>query len=169
VPGANEGAGNGLGSGGRPDDRRTNANGLSVNGQDEALNNWVVDGLDDNERVIGTIGVKPNVEGIQEITIQTNSYAPEAGRTAGGGINMRTQTATNKFHGSAYEYFRNDIFDGRNVFQTTGNKPELRQNQYGGSIGGPIFKNRTFFYFDYEGFRQVAGVTYFRTVPTLAQ
>jgi hypothetical protein len=169
VPGANEGAGNGLGSGGRPDDRRTNANGLSVNGQDEALNNWVVDGLDDNERIIGTIGVKPNVEGIQEITIQTNSYAPEAGRTAGGVINIVTKSGTNKFHGSVYEYFRNDIFDGRNVFQTTGSKPELRQNQYGGSIGGPIFKNRTFFYFDYEGFRQVSGVTDTGTVPTLAE
>ena len=169
VPGANEGAGNGLGSGGRPDDRRTNANGLSVNGQDEALNNWVVDGLDNNERIIGTIGVKPNVEGIQEITIQTNSYAPEAGRTAGGVINIVTKSGTNQFHGSAYEYFRNDIFDGRNVFQTTGNKPELRQNQYGGSIGGPIFRNKTFFYFDYEGFRQVSGVTYTGTVPTLAE
>ena len=170
VPGANEGAGNGLGSGGRPDDRRTNANGLSVNGQDEALNNWIVDGLDNNERIIGTIGVKPNVEGIQEITIQTNSYAPEAGRTAGGVINIVTKSGTNQFHGSAYEYFRNDIFDGRPVFQTTGNKPELRQNQYGGSIGGPIFRNRTFFYFDYEGFRSVnGGQTDTGTVPTLAE
>ena len=170
VPGANEGAGNGLGSGGRPDDRRTNANGLSVNAQDEALNNWIVDGLDNNERVIGTIGVKPNVEGIQEITIQTNSYAAEAGRTAGGVINIVTKAGTNKFHGSVYEYFRNDIFDGRPVFQTTGNKPELRQNQYGGSIGGPIFKNRTFFYFDYEGFRSVnGGQTDVGTVPTQAE
>jgi hypothetical protein len=170
VPGANEGAGNGLGSGGRPDDRRTNANGLSVNGQDEALNNWIVDGLDNNERIIGTIGVKPNVEGIQEITIQTNSYAAEAGRTAGGVINIVTKSGTNQFHGSVYEYFRNDIFDGRPVFQTTGNKPELRQNQYGGSIGGPIFRNRTFFYFDYEGFRSVSGATTDTgTVPTLAE
>ncbi|WP_184257536.1 TonB-dependent receptor [Granulicella mallensis] len=169
VPGANEGAGNGLGSGGRPDDRRTNANGLSVNGQDEALNNWVVDGVDDNERVIGTIGIKPNVEGIQEITIQTNSYAAEAGRTAGGVINIVTRSGTNHFHGSAYEYFRNDIFDGRSVFSTTGAKPELRQNQYGGSIGGPIFRDRTFFYFDYEGFREVLGSTLTGTVPTLAE
>src|SRR3979490_62793 len=87
VPGANEGPGNGLSSGGRPDDRRTNAAGLSVNGQDDTLNNWVVDGIDDNERIIGTIGIKPNVEGINEITVQTNSYAAEAGRTDGGGIN----------------------------------------------------------------------------------
>jgi Carboxypeptidase regulatory-like domain len=159
VPGANPGSGNSLSSGGRPDDRRTNAAGLSVNGQDESLNNWVVDGIDDNERVIGSIGVKPNVEGINEITIETNSYAPEAGRTAGGVINIVTKSGTNQFHGSVYEYFRNDIFDGRNFFQNSGPKPELRQNQYGASIGGPIFRNKTFFYFDYEGFRQVSGVT----------
>jgi hypothetical protein len=169
VPGANEGQGNGLSSGGRPDDRRTNAAGLSVNGQDESLNNWVVDGVDDNERVIGTIGIKPNVEGIQEITVQTNSYAAEAGRTAGGVINIVTRSGTNQFHGSVYEYFRNDIFDARNFFQTTGPKPELRQNQYGASIGGPIWRNRMFFYFDYEGFRQVSGTTDTGTVPTLAE
>lgn len=171
VPGANEGPGNGLSSGGRPDDRRTNAAGLSINGQDESLNNWVVDGVDDNERIIGTIGIKPNVEGIQEITVQTNSYAAEAGRTAGGVINIVTRSGTNQFHGSIYEYFRNDIFDARNFFQTVdqGAKPELRQNQYGGSIGGPIFRDRTFFYFDYEGFRQVSGVTDTGTVPTLAE
>src|ERR1700728_3984125 len=167
VPGANEGQGNGLSSGGRPDDRRTNAAGLSVNRQDESPNNWVVDGVDDNERIIGTIGIKPNVEGIQEITVETNSYAAEAGRTAGGVINVVTKSGTNQFHGSVYEYFRNDIFDGRNFFQTTGRKPELRQNQYGASIGGPIFRDRTFFYFDYEGFRQVSGVT--DTGTTLTQ
>ncbi len=169
VPGANEGQGNGLSSGGRPDDRRTNAAGLSVNAQDSSLNNWVVDGVDDNERIIGTIGVKPNVEGIQEITVQTNSYAAEAGRTAGGVINIVTRSGTNQFHGSAYEYFRNDVFDGRNYFQTTGPKPELRQNQYGASIGGPIFKDRTFFYFDWEGFRQVTGVTDTGTVPNITE
>jgi hypothetical protein len=169
VPGANEGPGNGLSSGGRPDDRRTNAAGLSVNGQDDTLNNWVVDGVDDNERIIGTIGVKPNVEGIQEITVQTNSYAAEAGRTAGGVINVVTRSGTNQFHGSVYEYFRNDALDGRNFFQRTGNKPELRQNQYGASIGGPIFRDRTFFYFDYEGFRLVSGVTYTGTVPNITE
>jgi len=169
VPGANPGAGNGLSSGGRPDDRRTNAAGLSVNGQDESLNNWVVDGIDDNERVIGSIGVKPNVEGIQEITVETNSYAPEAGRTAGGVINIVTKSGTNNFHGSVYEYFRNDIFDGTSYFANTGPKPELRQNQYGASISGPVWKDKTFFYFDYEGFRQVVGVTDIGTVPTIQE
>lgn len=168
VPGANEGPGNGLTSGGRPDDRRVTS-GFSVNGQDNTLNNYTVDGIDDNERVIGAIGVRPNVEGIQEITVQTNSYAAEAGRTAGGVVGIITRGGTNQFHGSVYEFFRNDIFDARNVFQTTGRRPELRQNQYGGSIGGPIFKNRTFFFGDYEGFRQVSGTTYRSTVPTIEE
>jgi hypothetical protein len=168
VPGANEGPGNGLTSGGRPDDRRS-TNGFSVNGQDDTLNNYVVDGIDDNERVIGTIGVKPSVEGIQEITVQTNSYAPEAGRTAGGVVNLVTKSGTNQLHGSVYEFLRNDILDARNYFQTTGNTPELRQNQFGGSIGGPILRDRTFFFGDYEGFRQVSGTTYTTSVPTLAE
>ena len=166
VPGANEGPGNGLTSGARPDDRRSTSS-FSVNGQDDTLNNYVVDGIDNNERVIGTIGVKPNVEGIQEITVQTNSYAAEAGRTAGGVVNIVTRSGTNNFHGSVYEFFRNDIFDARNVLQNSGRKPELRQNQFGGSIGGPVFKDRTFFFGDYEGFRQVSGLTYTSTVPTI--
>ena len=94
VPGANEGPGNGLVSGGRPDDRRSSAS-FSVNGQDDTLNNFIIDGTDDNERVIGTIGVRPNVEGIQEITVQTNSYSAEAGRTAGGVVSIITRSGTN--------------------------------------------------------------------------
>ena len=168
VPGANEGPGNGLTSGGRPDDRRSTS-GFSVNGQDDTLNNYVIDGIDDNERIIGTIGVKPSVEGIQEITVQTNSYAPEAGRTAGGVVNLVTKSGTNQLHGSLYEFFRNDIFDGRNYFQRTGKMPELRQNQFGGSIGGPIIRDKTFFFGDYEGFRQVSGTTYTTSVPSLAE
>ncbi len=171
VPGANEGPGNGLTSGNRPDDRRQSS-GFSVNGQDTTLNNYVIDGIDNNERIIGTIGVKPSVEGIQEISVQTNSYAPEAGRTAGGVVNIVTMAGSNAFHGSAYEYFRNDVLDSRNVTSPAASVPkaELRQNQFGGSIGGPIIKNKTFFFFDYEGLRQVAGgTTYTSTVPTLTQ
>ena len=164
VPGANEGPGNGLTSGGRPDDRRQTA-GFSVNGQDNVLNDYTVDGIDDNERIIGTIGIRPDVEGIQEITVETNSYAPEAGRTAGGVVSIITRTGTNNLHGTAYEFFRNDLLDARNVLQTTGRKPELRQNQFGASIGGPIIKDRTFFFGDYEGFRLVTGLTYKNTVP----
>src|SRR5277367_4629220 len=165
VPGANEGPGNGLTSGGRPDDRRQTAS-FSVNGQDDTLNNYTIDGIDDNERIIGTIGVRPVVSAIQEISVQTNNYTAEAGRTAGGVVSVVTRAGTNQFHGTAYEFFRNDIFDARNVLQTTGSKPELRQNQFGGSIGGPIFKDRTFFFGDYEGYREVNGFTYTKTTLT---
>ncbi len=165
VPGANEGPGNGLTSGGRPDDRRQTAS-FAVNGQDDTLNNYTIDGIDDNERIIGTIGVRPIVEAIDEISVQTNNYTAEAGRTAGGVVSIVTRAGTNQFHGTAYEFFRNDIFDARNVLQTSGNKPELRQNQFGGSIGGPIYKDRTFFFGDYEGFREVNGDTYTKTTLT---
>ena len=90
---------------------------------------------------------------------------PKPGRTAGGVVSLITRSGTNNFHGTAYEFFRNDALDARNVLETTGRKPELRQNQFGGSIGGPIFKDRTFFFGDYEGFRLVTGVTYLNTVP----
>jgi outer membrane receptor protein involved in Fe transport len=171
VPGANEGLGNGLASGSRPDDRRQSS-AFTVNGQDSAANNYLIDGIDNNERIIGTIGVKPSVEGIQEISIQTNSYVPEAGRTSGGVINISTKSGSNTLHGSLYEYFRNDIFDSRNVLspEATVPKAELRQNQFGGSFGGPIRKNKTFFFGDYEAYRQVSGGTTFTTtVPTLLQ
>jgi hypothetical protein len=171
VPGANEGPGNGLTSGDRPDDRRP-TNGLSVNGQDDVLNNEIIDGIDNNERIIGSIGVKPSVEAIQQISVETNDYAPEIGRTAGGVINVVTKSGSNNFHGSAYEFFRNDVLDARSYFATTASipvKPELRQNQFGGSLGGPIRKDKTFFFGDYEGFRLVQAINpYTSTVPTVA-
>lgn len=157
VPGANQGPGNGLTSGNRPDDRRQSS-AVSVNGQTEVINNEMIDGMDNNERIIGGLGVRPSVDAIAEFTVQTNDYTAEVGRTAGGVINVITKSGSNKFHGSIYEYFRNDKFDSHSYFDKAGSaKPELRQNQYGGSIGGPIIKDKTFFFFDYEGFREVSG------------
>jgi len=168
VPGANEGPGNGLTSGGRPDDRRP-TNGFSVNAFDDTLNNQIIDGIDNNERIIGTIGVKPSIDAIQEVTVETNNYAPEIGRTAGGVVNVITKSGTNAFHGSLFEFFRNDIFDTRSAFATAGvvPKPKLEQNQFGGSIGGPIVKDKTFFFADYEGSRIISGTTYGSTVPNI--
>jgi hypothetical protein len=164
APGANPGPPNGLSSGGRPDDRRLTS-GISINGQSDTINDWMIDGLDNNERVIGTTGIRPSIEAISEINIQSNTYTAEVGRTAGGVINIITKSGTNTFHGSAYEFFRNDVLNAF-PFQFGGHnpKPELRQNQFGGSIGGPIIKNKTFFFADYEGLRQVQG-----NPPTLSQ
>jgi Carboxypeptidase regulatory-like domain/TonB dependent receptor len=168
--GANEGPPNGLSSGGRPDDRRLTS-GISINGQSDTINDWMIDGLDNNERIIGTTGIRPSIEAISEINIQSNTYTAEVGRTAGGVINIITKSGTNNFHGSAYEYFRNDVLNAY-PFQFGANnpKPKLRQNQFGGSIGGPIIHDKLFFFGDYEGLRQIQGAApTLSQVPTLAQ
>jgi hypothetical protein len=170
VPGANEGPPNSLTNGAKPDDRRQSAS-ISVNGQSDVLNNNMVDGMDNNERLIGSLGVRPSVDAISELRVQSSVYSAEVGRTGGAVINIITKSGTNSFHGTAYEYFRNDIFNTY-PFQFGAHNPKQRwrQNQYGGSLGGPIIKNKTFFFGDYEGFRQVAwGIPTGFQVPTPVQ
>jgi outer membrane receptor protein involved in Fe transport len=167
VPGASEGAPNAPSSGTRPDDRRQSSS-VSVNGQDSSLNNFLIDGMDNNERFIGTVIVRPSVDAIHELKVETSSSSAEVGRTVGGVINLITKSGTNNYHGSLFEFFRNERLDARNFFATSGAKPEFKQNQYGGSIGGPISNNKTFFFGDYAGLRLRQAQTYTSTVPTLA-
>ena len=168
APGINPSASNSMSSGNRPDDRRLASN-YSANGQSDEINNNLIDGMDNNERFIGTIGVRPSIDAIQEVKVLTNLYTAEIGRSVGGVVDLITKSGTNNFHGSAFEFFRNDILDSNTwvLKPTPGRKKaELRQNQFGASLGGPIVKNKTFFFGDYEGFRQVKGVTATSTVPT---
>ena len=168
VPGANEGLPNSLSSGNRPDDRRQTST-VSVNGQNDVLNNNLIDGIDNNERYIGTIGVRPSVDAIAEVKVQTNMYTAETGRTAGAVINILTKSGTNDFHGSGYGFFRNEKFDSYDFFARRDQaKPRLRQQQWGGSLGGRIIRNRTFFFADYERYHQERGQTFVSTVPTAA-
>ena len=152
--GVTEGAFNAAGGGNHSTDRRLTS-AFSANGQNDFLNNNMIDGMDNNERYFGTIVVRPSLDAVQEVKVSTNLYPAEVSRTEGGVADVITKSGTNTFHGSLFEYLRNDVLDARNYFATTGPKPELRQNQFGGSIGGPIQKNKTFFFGDYEGFRQV--------------
>jgi hypothetical protein len=170
IPGAAEGAPNSISSGTRPDDRRPTSS-VSINGQSEVLNDQLVDGLDNNERVIGTIGVRPAIDSIQEVRILTNTFSADGGRAGGALINVITKSGTNKFHGSLYEFFRNDKLNAYAYqFGAHAAKPRLRQNQFGGSLGGPIFKDKAFFYGDAEFFRQIrGGLPSSLTVPTLYQ
>jgi hypothetical protein len=163
IPGANEGLPNSLASGTRPDDRRPTS-AISINGAGDNQNNQLIDGMDNNERAIGTIVVKPSIDAIAELAVQTSNYSAEVGRTAGGVVNIITKSGTNNFRGSAFEFFRNDRFDSKDFFATT--KPLLNQHQFGGSLGGPLRTNRTFFFADFEGFRQRQGVTNLITLPT---
>jgi outer membrane receptor protein involved in Fe transport len=168
VPGANEGLPNSLSSGNRPDDRRQTST-VSVNGQNDVLNNNLIDGVDNNERYIGTIGVRPSVDAIAEVKVQTNMYTAETGRTAGAVVNILTKSGTNTYNGSAYGFFRNERWDSYDYFARRDQpKPRLRQQQWGGSFGGRLVRDRTFFFGDYERYHQERGQTFVSTVPTAA-
>ncbi|QEE29079.1 TonB-dependent receptor [Terriglobus albidus] len=168
TPGATEGLNNGLASGNRPDDRRQTSS-VSMNGQADMMNNQTIDGIDNNERVIGSIGVRPSVDSIQEVSVQANVFTAEVGRAAGAIVNVITKSGTNTLHGTVYEFLRNDVLNANPYkFGASIPKPKFRQNQYGGSIGGPIIKNRTFFFADYEGLDLVRNQNpTTTTVPTL--
>ena len=107
-----------------------------------------------------------SLDTIEQFNVQTSNYSAEYGRAAGSYINIATKSGTNDFHGEAYDYFRNNILDARNFFATTGPAPEFRFNDFGGNIGGPIRKGKTFFFLNYEGSRQRIGITGSGTVPS---
>src|SRR5439155_2752228 len=115
------------------------------------------------------LGGSLGVDAIQEFSVLTSNYSAEYGKTSGGVVNAVTRSGTNQFHGSIYEFLRNSALDARNYFDDhTLPIPPFKRNQFGGALGGPIFKNRTFFFADYEGIRQSKGLTSFTTVPSLA-
>ena len=107
-----------------------------------------------------------SLDTIEEFNVQTSDYSAEYGRAAGSYINIATKSGTNDFHGTAYEYFRNNILDARNFFAAAGSSPEFRFNDFGGNIGGPIRKEKSFFFVNYEGSRQRIGITGSGTVPS---
>jgi len=179
----------GFNAGLSPDDRRQTS-AFSANGQNDEFNNNMIDGMDNNERVIGTVGVRPSVDAIQEVNVSTNMYDASVGRTGGGVVDVVTKSGTNSFHGSTYEFFRNAVLNtnpnyafpsgycapnattctpGTLLRNSALAKPAFRQNQYGASIGGPIKRNKTFFFGDFEQFRQAYGLPETSTVPTLCE
>src|SRR6202041_1052703 len=147
---------------------------FSVNGQRAASNYWMVDGVSANIgtganfnagngvggalgsfSVLGGTNSLVSIDAMQEFRIQTSSYAPEFGRTPGGQISIVTRSGSNDFHGTLFDYFRNNALDAKDWFTNFNGlpKPEERQNDFGGVLGGPVRKNKTFFFFSYEGLR----------------
>ncbi len=156
------------GGGGGQQGGEGNVSGFSSNGQRSTSNNFLVDGVDNNNYFAGEAAQLPSVDSIQEFEVQTNTFAAEYGRNSGSVVNLVTKSGTNQLHGSAYEFFRNDVLDARNFFNKERfPKSGLRLNQFGGTLGGPILKNKTFFFLNYEGFRRRAGITRITNVPTL--
>jgi hypothetical protein len=144
--------------------------GASVNGQDPRANVYLLDGTLMNDFTNGpagsAAGTTLGLEMVREFRVEANSYGAEYGRNAGGQINVVTKSGTNDFDGSAWEFHRNDALDARNYFDA-GDKPDFRRNQYGFALGGPVRKDRTFFFVGYEGLREDLGRTISTVVPDL--
>src|SRR6266446_2622040 len=145
---------------------------LTISGARPQQNNYRLDGVSLNDYANGApgsvLGGSLGVDAIQEFSVITSNYSAEYGKTSGGVVNAVTRSGTNSFHGSAYEFIRNNKLDARNFFDDpTLSTPPFKRNQFGGAVGGPIFKNRTFFFADYEGIRQSKGITTVATVPSL--
>jgi outer membrane receptor protein involved in Fe transport len=141
--------------------------GFNVNGMRNQSNNFLLDGASNNDTFNTGFVLRPPPDAIQEFKIMTHSYGAEYGRNAGSVVHVVTRGGSNEWHGAAWEFNRDDKFEARNYFALT--KPELKQNQYGGSLGGPIVKNRLFAFGYYEGYKNTRGTTDTRVVLSEAQ
>ena len=144
--------------------------GINIAGASEISNEFTVNGVYNNDIATAQPSFRPSVEVIQEFKLLTGVYPAQYGQMAGGQLNIITKSGSNSFHGSAYEFIRNQVTDAKNYFTQSGIKtPSFKQNTFGGTIGGPILKDRAFFFFGYEGQRIRQAVTALATVPTALQ
>jgi hypothetical protein len=144
---------------------------LSINGGPTMGNEILLDGIPDTSPQFNQFAIIPSIDAVQEFKVQTSSMAAEFGRTSGGVVNVSMRSGTNSLHGTLYEFLRNNDFDSNNWFNNASGqkKPPFRFNQFGGTVGGPIRKDKTFFFFNYEGLRRHTGRTFLFSVPTLDQ
>jgi hypothetical protein len=141
--------------------------GFNIAGVDEHYNSSLLDGTDNIDPIIRNFSFRPSIDAIQEFQILERGYNAEFGRNAGAVINIITKSGTNAFHGSFWELFRNDSLDAHNYFSAPGTgKPPLIRNQFGMTVGGPLKRDKTFFFAEFEGLRQKAGAVHRATVPT---
>src|SRR5580698_1952218 len=145
-----------LGSSGALFAGSSDAGAVSVNGGRTRANNFSVNGGDANDQFVNTPTIQPTPDAVEEFRVITNTFDAEYGRNSGSVVNVITKSGTNAFHGNIYEYFRNTVLDARGYPDTS--KPQLNQNQFGGTFGGPIKKDRTFFFASYEARRIRDGV-----------
>ena len=133
------------------------AGAVSVNGGRSRANNFSVNGGDANDQFVNLPTIQPTPDAIEEFRVITNTFDAEYGRNSGSVVNVITKSGTNSFHGNVYEYFRNTVLNAQGYFNTV--KPQVNQNQFGGTFGGPIKKDRTFFFTSYEGRRIRQGIS----------
>src|SRR6202044_2360383 len=140
---------------------------LSVGGSRASVTDWLLDGNDNNELTAGGISILPSIDAIQEFKVLTYNYSAEWGTRAGPTVLVTTKSGSNDFHGSLFEFFRNTDLDARSFFATSTEKFNL--NQFGGSLGGAIKKDKTFFFADYQEKYQRHGIPFTGIVPSAAQ
>ena len=140
-----------------------------INGSRPRISEYIYDGISVLQPEPGQVAYFPVVDAIEEFRVETNSYSAEYGRSNGGVIMVNHKSGSNEFHGTIFEFFRNEALNARNLFATTGPKPRFRRNQYGFVLGGPIQRNKTFFFVDYQGTRLQTGTARTSTVPTTLQ
>ena len=139
---------------------------LSVGGSRAQSTDWLLDGVDNNELTAGGISILPSIDAIQEFKVLTYNYSAEYGTRSGPTVLVSTKSGSNKFHGAVFEFFRNTKLDAKSFFASS--KEQFNLNQFGAAIGGPIQRDKTFFFADYEGKRQRHGIPFIGLVPTQA-
>jgi len=143
---------------------------FASNGTRGLATNYMLDGVDNNSNDDGSSVLRPSVDAIEEFKIQTNSYDAEFGRSGGAVINAVIKSGTNQLHGTAFEFFRNSAMDARNYFEDPAQKKaSFKQNQFGGTLGGPLKRDKLFLFGDYQGTRIRLPETYVSSVPTAAE
>ena len=140
-----------------------------INGSRPRVSEYIYDGISVLQPEPGQVAFYPIIDAIEEFRVEVNSYSAEYGRSNGGVIMVNQKAGSNELHGTLFEFFRNEKLNARNLFATSGPKPRFRRNQTGFVLGGPIQKNRTFFFADWQGTRLNTGVVRTSTVPTAAQ
>ncbi|GGH00998.1 TonB-dependent receptor [Silvibacterium dinghuense] len=145
-----------------------NPGNLSINGQRESSNGFLVNGIDVQEHMNGGTSIIPNLDSIDEFRVLTNNFDPEYGNYNGGMVTVVSKSGAGQFHGEAFEFLRNTDLDARGYFDPT--RPAFRQNQFGGTFGGPVIRNKVFFFADYQGTRTTQGISTGNiSVPTTAE
>jgi len=140
-----------------------------INGSRPRVSEYIYDGISVLQPEPGQVAYFPVVDAIEEFRVDTNSYSAEYGRSNGGVIMVNQKSGSNEFHGSVFEFFRNEAINARNLFATTGPKPRFRRNQYGFVVGGPLQHDKTFFFVDYQGTRLQTSTPRTSTIPTSLQ
>jgi hypothetical protein len=144
------------------------ASNFNALGSQANTNAWLVDGIDNNEYTFNTVIVQPTVESVREFKVLTGTFSAEFGRGAGV-VSVSTKSGNNEWHGTAFEYLRNEAFDAKNFFALpTAPKAPLDRHQFGGALSGPLARNKTFFFVDYSGIKENRGQVFVNTVPTEA-